>query len=211
MKLSPRPYVFLAVASALLLLPVNGLLAASTNDVEASQSLTAELPTEVTLGAASQDQVVVATRKAVRRTPKLTVAIVRAAILSKSPSARRSTAGDRFKDVVDRSKESLCPPCSFVLGVARAAIQSNADVASAIIEEASSLCPGCASDLQALLTDPGLVLGGPEEFITGPFGFGVGLGPGLPSGGPSGGAGPPSGGILFLPPVSRPVTSVMNN
>ncbi len=215
-SLSRRGLLGLLAGAALAVFGVIGLHAVAT-DSEAGQLLSSELPAGTSLSTATNEQVVVATRKAVRKAPKLAVSVVRVAILSKTPprgrrvasSASSGGATDRFKDVVDRSKENPCPPCDFVVGVARSAILEASDEASRVIEEASALCPSCAGDLQNLANDPGLGLGlGNASYDpAGPFGFGIGLGPGFP--GSPGFIGSPPGGILSLPPVAPATTSVV--
>lgn len=191
-----------------------GLHAVAT-DSEAGQLLASELPSGTSLSTASNAQVVVATRRAVRKSPKLAVRVVRAAILSKTTPRRtprrtpgRPRVGD---DLVDLDQEYLCPPCDFVVDVTRSGLLEDSDEASKIIEEAIRLCPACAGDLQNLANDPGLGIGfGNNAFYdpAGPFGFGLGLGPGFP--GSPGFLGSPPSGILSLPPTGPAVTSNVN-
>ena len=211
-SLTRRGLFGLLAGAALAAVGAVGLHAVAT-DSEAGQLLASELPAGTSLSTATNEQVVVATRKAVRRAPKLAVSVVRVAILSKTPPRRRAVetaarSSGRFKDVVDRSKEDPCPPCDFVVGVARSAILEASDEASRVIEEASALCPSCAGDLQSMANDPGLGIGfGNGAFYdpAGPFGFGAGLGPGFP-GAPGFGSSP--AGILSLPPTAPAVTTV---
>lgn len=215
--LTRRGLLGLLATAALAAVGTVGLYAVAT-DSEAGQLLASELPAGTSLSTASNEQVVVATRKAVRKAPRLAVSVVRVAILSKTPPRSRrpleSSAGSsgRFKDVIDRSKEDPCPPCDFVVGVARSAILEASSETSQIIEEASALCPSCAGDLQNLANDPGLGIGigGSNAFYdaAGPFGFGAGLGPGFP--GSPGFVGSAPGGVLSLPPTGPAVTAVLN-
>ena len=215
--LTRRGLLGLVAGAALAVVGAVGLHAVAT-DSEAGQLLASELPAGTSLATATNAEVIVATRKAVRRAPKLAVSVVRVAILSKTPPRRRplenSNLPGRFKDVVDRSvvdrsKEDPCPPCDFVVGVARAAILESTDEASQVVEAASDLCPSCASDLQNLLNDPslGIGLGNAAFDPAGPFGFGTGLGPGFPG---SPGFGSPGGsGILSLTPTAPAATAVV--
>ncbi len=207
--LTRRGLLGLLATAAFAVVGAVGLHAVAT-DSEAGQLLASELPAGTSLSTASNEQVVVATRKAVRKAPRLAVSVVRVAILSKTPPrSRRPLEG---KNVIDRAKENVCPPCDFVVGVARSAILEASSETSRIIEEASALCPSCAGDLQSLANDPGLGVGlgvgGAFFDPAGPFGFGVGLGPGFP--GSPGFVGSPPGGILSLPPTGPAVTSVLN-
>lgn len=218
---SRRDLAGLLAGVALAIVGAIGVHAVAT-DSEAGQLLASELPAGTSLSTATNEQVIVATRRAVRKKPELAVGVVRVAILSKTPARRRpqpmparATTADfkdtpdfkDYKDYKDRTKEDPCP-CDLVVGVARAAILEAPDQAGAIIEEASALCPSCAPDLQNLLNDPALGIGaGPGIAFAGPFGFGLGLGPNFP-GGP-GTLTPPDPAVVLPGPPPSPVTPVV--
>lgn len=202
--LTRRRFIGSVSALALTVLGAASLYAVAT-DSDAGQLLASELPAGVTLSTASNEQVITATRRAVRREPKMAVSVVRVAIVAKTP--RRRLASSDGKSVVDRSKDAVCPPCDLVVGVARAGIEGAADQASRIVEEASALCPSCASELSNLLNDPGLGYGMNGPFDS-PYGFGTGFGPGFP--GSPGFFGSPPGGVLGLTPTLTDVSPIVN-
>ena len=149
--------------------------AASSGDL-----LAAELPPGLTIASAPTPVLATALRSAVRKNSSQAVPMLRVALLSRS-SLKAVKAGDS-KTVRG------CP--SDVLALTRPAVEVAPDQAQALVNEALSIAPGCAAELQQLLSSAGT-----DPFDNPGTGF---TGPGF-SGVPPGFVGSAPGGGNFVP------------
>jgi hypothetical protein len=146
--------------------------AASSGDL-----LAAELPPGLTLATAPTPVLATAVRSAVRKNSDQAVPILRVALLSR-PNIRRARGG----------KDSRLPCQSDVVDLTRPALEAAPDQGQALVNEAISIAPNCARELQNLLS----TVAPPDEFPGGAAGF-IGF-PGLP-----GFLGGDPGGGVFVP------------
>jgi hypothetical protein len=169
------------VASALLLcaaLTFGGardliaVAAASSGDL-----LAAELPPGLTIATAPTPVLATAVRSAVRKNSDQAIPILRVALLSRS-SLKRARGGKDGKTILG------CP--DDVVALTRPALEAAPDQGQALVNEAISIAPNCARELQNLLNSVS------DAFPGGSAGF-IGF-PGLP-----GFIGGDPGGGIFIP------------
>jgi len=148
--------------------------AASSGDL-----LAAELPPGLTLATAPTPVLATAVKSAVRKNSDQAVPILRVALLSRS-SVKNARRGKDGKTVVG------CP--GDVIDLTRPALEAAPDQGQALVNEAISIAPNCARELQNLLNS----VAPPDEFPGGAAGF-IGF-PGL-----AGFIGGDPGGGVFVP------------
>lgn len=142
--------------------------------------LAAELPAGLTIASAPTPILATALKSAVRKNSDQAVPLLRVALLSR-PSVKR--AGSPGK--------SYARDCSGdVLALTRPAVEAAPDRAQSLVNEAISLAPGCASELQRLLNSTDM-----DPFYNPGTGF---TGPGF-TGVPPGFVGSAPGGGVFVP------------
>ncbi len=169
---------------------------AASESAAARSTLSSELPAGVTLARASVDQTAAAVRSSVAKDPGMGVSILTTAIMAKTPKQGQGELS-----------------CENLAKLTRAAVASDMQQASILVERASSMRPDCADSLNNLLyagaNDHGTT-GVPGLFATADdFAFGVGFGPGFP-GSPGFVGSPPSGSVALPAPSATPVTSTTN-
>ena len=159
--------------------------AASSGDL-----LAAELPPGLTLVTAPTPVLATAVKSAVRKNSDQAVPILRVALLSRA-SLKRARGGKDGKTVLG------CP--GDVIDLTRPALEAAPDQGQALVNEAISIAPNCARELQNLLNSVA-----PDEFPGGAAGF-IGF-PGLPGfigGDPGGGVFVPVTPTQEVPPPDR--------
>ena len=149
--------------------------------------LAAELPAGLTINTAPTPVLATALKSAVRKHSDQAVPILRVALLSRPAVKRLSSAG--------KTTSRECP--ADVLTLTRSAVEGAPDRAQSLVNEAISIAPGCAAELQQLINSTDM-----DPFFNPGTGF---TGPGF-TGVPPGFVGSAPGGGVFVP-----VTPTRNN
>ena len=171
----------LVLCAALLLTGIRemtAVAAASSGDL-----LAAELPPGLTIANAPTPVLATALRSAVRKNSAEAVPLLRVALLSRPGlrlASRDAKGGSKFV--------RGCPPD--VLPLTRSAVEVAPDQAQGLVNEAVAIAPGCAAELQQLLSGTGQ-----DPFFNPGTGF---TGPGF-TGVPPGFVGSAPGGGIFIP------------
>lgn len=153
---------------------MTAVAAASSGDL-----LAAELPAGLTIVSAPTPVLATALKSAIRKNSDQAVPLLRVALLSR-PSVKRSSSG--------KTIARDCP--GDVLALTRPAVEAAPDRAQALVNEAISIAPGCAAELQQLLNSSDM-----DPFFNPGTGF---TGPGF-TGVPPGFVGSAPGGGVFVP------------
>ena len=190
--ISARRALLSAIAAVLAVTATTAHAAATISMAAARNKLASELPAGVSLSKASVDQTAGAVRSAVSKDSADATDLLRAAIMAKEPKQGQGKLS-----------------CPDVDKLTRAAIASDAQDASKLVDTASSLHPECADDLAKLVNAaPGDASNGAGLFAPADdYGFGVGFGPGFP-GAPGFVGSAPSGGFALPPASPSPATPV---
>ena len=146
--------------------------AASSGDL-----LAAELPPGLSLATAPTPVLATAVKSAVRKNSDQAVPILRVALLSRASLTKRRGGKDA---------KGFCP--GDAVSLTRPALEAAPDQGQALVNEAISIAPSCAKELQDLLNS----VAPPDEFPGGAAGF-IGF-PGL-----AGFIGGDPGGGVFIP------------
>lgn len=179
--------------AALLAVGTAPTIHAASDSAAARSKLSSQLPAGVLLAKASCDQTAGAVRAAVAKDTEMASSILISGILARTPKQGHGELA-----------------CECVVKLTRAAIASDNQQASMLVETASSLRPDCADALNNLLA-AGATSDVPGLFNTADdYAFGVGFGPGFP-GSPGFVGSPPSGSVALPPPSPTPVTSAANS
>ena len=155
---------------------MTAVAAASSGDL-----LAAELPSGLTIVSAPTPVLATALKSAIRKNSDQAVPLLRVALLSRPNLRGGRTSG---KVVRDSKWVRDCNPD--VLALTRPAVEAAPDRAQALVNEAISIAPGCAAELQQLLNSTDMdVFFNPGTGFTGP-GF-TGVPPGFVGSAPGGG------------------------
>lgn len=175
--------------AALLAVAATPSIYAVSDSAAARSKLSAELPAGVTLAKASCDQTAGAIKEAVAKDTGMASSILASGIMARTPKQGHGELS-----------------CECLMKLTRAAVASDVQQASMLVDLATSMRPDCADSLNSLLAG-GNGTNTPGLFNTADdYAFGIGFGPGFP--GSPGFVGSPPSGAVALPAASpTPVTS----
>lgn len=179
--------------AALLAVAATPTIHAASDSAAARSKLNSELPAGVTLARASCDQTAGAIKEAVAKDTGMAGSILASGIMARTPKQGHGELS-----------------CECLMKLTRAAIASDQQQASMLVQMASSMRPDCADALNNLLAGGADTTDTPGLFNAADiYAFGVGFGPGFP-GSPGFVGSPPSGSVALPPPAGTPVTNMTN-